>query len=218
MSRSGPPSLAQAQNPALLFSPMQQASNHLSNVSKAPHQPRMPDLQLHRGVFWLDSPAPNTKPARGPELMPEGTVHRAKPSQAARDQTQVERQHCQTALLRLARTVVLRQAGILAVNKLAAPLYHDVNFHCCAPSSVNVVLRKHPTSNWTVSATRPPSCPLFDSHLPPKRGIPHPHPHSLCERASSSDQTLVMYLKGSLQRSVQRAAAAMQTGPGITTA
>lgn len=217
MSRSGPPSLAQAQNPALLFSPMQQACNHLSNVSKAPHQSRMPDLQLHRGVFCLDSPAPNTKPARGPELMPEGTVHRAKPSQAARDQTQVELQHCKTALLRLARP----SAGILAVIKLAARLYHDVNFHCCAPSSVNMVLRKHPTSNWTVSATRPPSCPLFNSHFPPKRGNPGPTPYTyncLCERASSSDQTLVMYLKGSLQRSVQRAAAAMQTGPGITTA
>lgn len=36
--------------------------------------------------------------------MPEGTVRRAKPSQAARNQTYVELQHCKTALLRLART------------------------------------------------------------------------------------------------------------------
>lgn len=36
--------------------------------------------------------------------MPEGTVHRAKPSQAARNQTYVGLNTAKTALLRLART------------------------------------------------------------------------------------------------------------------
>lgn len=95
--------------------------------------------------------------------------------------------------------------------KLAAFPDHDINFH---------IVAHHQTPTSCCANTQPPSgsCPLFDSHLPPKRGNPHPHTYSLCERASSSDQTLVMCLKGSLQRSVQPAAAAMHTGPGITTA